>query len=280
MEIGAKVLPTRDGNLRQGLDVASWLQEGLLDFVVPTIYLDRQTDPNFPFEWLVELSRGTDCEVYPTLQRVVRGLDLSDGRYKPSSLDLYAGLDHLRAGAASYWDRGADGIYMLFLKWPHGEAERTALTQVQDPDLLKRKPKHYVHRRHRDESAKLGYESTLLAHIEEGGSHSLKIYVADDVSNIEATLRLRMIWSTTLDEVTVSVNGVAISLESAVRNELDAYVAAWLEIPVPDGVLVHGWNEVSLALNARPATLDLPIAWESAELVILHPTPLASSPIP
>jgi len=280
IEIGAKVLPTRAGNLAQGLDVASWIQEGLLDFVVPTIYNDRQLDPNFPFEWLVELSNGTDCEVYPTLQRAVRGLDIADGRQKPNALDLHAGLDHFRAGAASYWDRRADGIYMLFLKWPHGPEQRNVLTEVHDPDLLKRKPKHYVLRRHDDGSAKYDYKSSLKAQIEVGQSRSVSLHVADDVSDVEAILKLRLVWSTTLDELTVSVNGTSIPLDAATRNELDGYLAARLEVPVPDGVLIHGWNEISLALDARPPTLDLPIVWESAELLIGHPTPQDSSEIP
>ena len=280
MEIGAKVLPTRAGNLAQGLDIVSWVQGGLIDFVVPTIYQDRQLDPNFPFEWLVELADGTDCEVYPTLQRAVRGLDIADNRHVPSALDLHAGIDHFRAGAASYWDRRADGIYMLFLKWPYGPEQRGALTEVHDPDLLQRKPKHYVVRRHDDESAKFDYSSSLKAQIEEGQSHSVKLYVADDVSDVEAKLKLRMIWSTTLDKLTVSVNDKSLPLDSATRNELDAYLAAWLEVPVPDGVLAHGWNDISLTLDSRPSTLDLPIYWESAELLIEHPTPLASSEIP
>ena len=56
IEIGARILPTRAGNLAQGLDVAAWIQDGLLDFVVPTIYQDHQVDANFPFEWLVDLA--------------------------------------------------------------------------------------------------------------------------------------------------------------------------------------------------------------------------------
>ena len=83
IEIGAKVLPTRAGNLAQGLDVAAWVKDGLLDFVVPTIYQDHQVDPNFPFEWLVDLADGTGCQVYPTLQRAVRGLDIADNRMEP-----------------------------------------------------------------------------------------------------------------------------------------------------------------------------------------------------
>ena len=231
IEIGAKVLPTRAGNLAQGLDVAAWVQDGLLDFVVPTIYQDHQVDPNFPFEWLVDLADGTDCQVYPTLQRAVRGLDIADNRMDPNSLELHASIEHLRAGAASFWERGADGIYMLFLKWPHGPEQRTIFTEAHDPDLLRRKPKSYVVRRHDDESARFGYESQLRTTLEEGaGPQSVRLYLADEPRQASATLRLRLIWSTTLDKLTVRVNGNPLSVATARRTELDAYLAASLEI--------------------------------------------------
>ena len=150
------------------------VKDGLLDFVVPTIYQDHQVDPNFPFEWLVDLADGTDCQVYPTLQRAVRGLDIADNRMEPNSLELHASIEHLRAGAASFWNRGADGIYMLFLKWPHGPEQRTIFTEAHDPDLLRRKPKSYVVRRHDDESARFGYESQLKATLEEGRWSSVR----------------------------------------------------------------------------------------------------------
>ncbi|MFP6641242.1 MAG: family 10 glycosylhydrolase, partial [Myxococcota bacterium] len=68
---GARVLPTLQANLDVGLDVASWMEEGLLDFVVPNFYVDEQMDADFPFEWLVEGARGTRCKVFPALQRHV-----------------------------------------------------------------------------------------------------------------------------------------------------------------------------------------------------------------
>ena len=281
IEIGAKVLPTRAGNLAQGLDVAAWIQDGLLDFVVPTIYQDHQVDPNFPFEWLVDLADGTGCHVYPTLQRAVRGLDIADNRMAPNSLELHASIEHLRAGAASFWDRGTDGIYMLFLKWPHGPEQRTIFTEAHDPDLMRRKPKRYVARRHDDESAKFGYESELKATLEEGaGPQTVRLYLADDPQDTAATLRLRLIWSTTLDKLSMRVNGQPLSLDAAKRTELDAYLAAWLEIALPPDTLAHGWNEISLALDTRPAGLGAPIVWESAEIAIEHPTPRASFGMP
>ena len=280
-EIGARVLPTQAGNLAQGLDVAAWIQEGLLDFVAPTIYQDHQVDANLPFEWLVDLADGTECHVYPTLQRAVRGLDIADDRMEPNSLELHATIEQLRAGAASFWDRGADGIYMLFLKWPHGPEQRTIFTEAHDPDLLRSKPKSYVVRRHADLSAQFGYESQLKATLEEGeGPQTVRLYLADDPQHAAATLRLRLIWTTTIDAMTLHVNGKPLSLDSARRTQLDAYLAAWLELGVPRDTLIHGWNEISLSLDARPSGLGAPVVWEGCEIVIEHPNPQASFGMP
>ncbi len=281
VEIGAKVLPTRPGNLAQGLDVAAWIEEGLLDFIVPTIYQDHQVDPNFPFEWLVNLADGSDCRIYPTLQRAVLGLDIADNRMQPKSLELHASVEQLRAAAASFWDRGADGIYMLFLKWPHGPEQRAIFTEAHDPDLLRPKPKTYVVRRDDDESAQFGYESQLKATLEEGDApKSVRLYLADDPTQAFAALRLRLIWSTTLDTLSLEVNGSSLSLDNARRTELDAYLAAWLEIDLSPGVLVRGWNDIALSLDARPPGLGAPIVWEGAEIVIEHSTPQASFGMP
>ena len=68
---------------------------------------------------------------------------------------------------------------MLFLKWPHGPEQRTIFTEAHDPDLMRRKPKRYVARRHDDESAKFGYESELKATLEEGaGPQTFRLYLA------------------------------------------------------------------------------------------------------
>ena len=45
--LAARVLPTPAGNVAAGLDVAAWIQEGLLDFAVPSPYVDEQFD-GFP----------------------------------------------------------------------------------------------------------------------------------------------------------------------------------------------------------------------------------------
>ena len=46
--LGARVLPTREGNMAAGMDVTAWIERGCLDFVVPTVYQDRQLDADLP----------------------------------------------------------------------------------------------------------------------------------------------------------------------------------------------------------------------------------------
>ena len=80
--------------------------------------------------------------------------------------------------------------------------------------------------------------------------------------------------------MTLHVNGNPLSLDAARRTQLDAYLAAWLELELPSDTLVHGWNEISLSLDTRPAGLGAPIVWEGVEIDIEHPTPRASFGMP
>ena len=41
--VGARVYPTEEINLSQGMDVRQWLCDGLLDFVIPNMYADVST---------------------------------------------------------------------------------------------------------------------------------------------------------------------------------------------------------------------------------------------
>ena len=277
---GARVLPTLSGNLAVGMDVPSWVEQGLVDFVVPNVYLDRQIDPDFPFEWLVDITRETECEVYPILQRGVRGLDIRDGRVA-SSLDVHASLEQYRAGAAAYWAKGADAIYVTFLRWPPGSEQRHILSEIHDPDQLKEKSKHYVIRRHHDESDKYGYSTPLKSTLTAGSrGQTAGFFVADEPDTAAARLRIRLTGSTSLDSLVVSFNGDVLPPAKCIRTDLDGYYGAWLEYPLVGGALLKGRNEVGVVLNSRPQYLTESIIWESAELLVGYSSPRASSPMP
>ena len=63
--LGARVLPTPQANAETGLDIADWIADGLVDFLVPAVYGPIQMDVNFPFEWLVDLTAGNPVRGLP-----------------------------------------------------------------------------------------------------------------------------------------------------------------------------------------------------------------------
>ena len=207
--LGARVLPTVNGNRAAGLDVPSWIERGLLDFVVPNFYGCNELDTNFPFEWLVELAAGTDCKVYPAMQSRIQG----DGPAKQSgvnSLGEYpADKAHYYAGAAAYWDKGADGIYLPWLRYPHG-SHHQLLSEIQDPDVVRRRPKHYVVPRGMENAVRHAYDAPLpltLTTGSEAPGQIVPIYVAGCDRGQPALLKLRLMNVSAKDSITVSLNG-------------------------------------------------------------------------
>ena len=154
--IGARVYPTEQMNIAQGLDVRTWLERRLVDYVVPMFYLDFTLDPDMPFEWLVEAAHQSEVSVYGMLAPYV------ENEQTGSSESVYAGPTHLRAAGANYRDRGVDGLYTWFMKWPLGDAERRALTELGDGDLSLNSDKHYILHRRSAEAAELGYDAVSV----------------------------------------------------------------------------------------------------------------------
>ena len=70
--VGVRILPTEEMCLRAGLDVRTWLQQGLVDFVVPLFYPVMVLDPDMPIDWIVQAAHEADVSVYGMLQPYVR----------------------------------------------------------------------------------------------------------------------------------------------------------------------------------------------------------------
>jgi hypothetical protein len=266
------VLPTRDGNLAAGLDVPTWIHEGLLDFVVPNFYGSQNLDADFPFEWLVQLTRETECKVYPALQARIQGDDPVLHGHDYSVGTHMAEKGHYHAGAAAYWDKGADGIYLPWFRYPNG-ANQQILSEIHDPDTLREKPKHYVVRRHDDAAAAQGYDSPLPLSLltgSEAPGQIVRLYIADDTERAHACLKLRLADWSPADSMTVSVNGQP--LPAPTRRQRYGYLYDWLEFDLPSGALRRGTNEVGMAMHGRPPRLDGQVTVESVEVVVTYST--------
>ncbi len=107
-----------------GFDVRAWLAEGLLDgLVLGSGVIDIEV------EAFRELADGTGIPVYPCIYGW-------PSRYMPGPPELIRGL------AATYWDQGADGLYLS--NWfPHQEGfafQVELLSQIGEVETLRGRP--------------------------------------------------------------------------------------------------------------------------------------------
>ena len=125
-QVGARIYPTEAMNLASGLDVRTWLEEGLIDYVTPMLYGYPFIDTHLPIDWLVEAAHGAGASVYPMIQPITKA---SAPGVPGAGSYQYATAAMMRAAAANYWHRGADGMYTQSLKWPLGDEQRRIQTR-------------------------------------------------------------------------------------------------------------------------------------------------------
>ena len=256
IELGARLFPSLKANNEAGFDIQNWFEEGLLDFAVPNVYAQLPIDPDFPFEWMIELARPHGCEVYPALGPM---LGESGG---------YATVEHYRAAAAAYWRRGADALYLPWYPWPIGSEQRQILTEIGDPDVLGGKPKRYSVAPKQESSVAFGYEAQLPVPLAVGADvppTTVNIYVADDPLLAVATLTLKLAESTSHDGMTVTLNGNELLTVDATYTPF-GYSYSTMEFHPEPGALREGGNEISVALLSRPPMLSSTVVLQGVEI--------------
>ena len=97
LPLGVRVPQTLEECDYLGFDLAIWIKEGLVDYVVPSDFL--HLDTNIKVEEFVNLTEGTDCKIYPALFPFSSG-----GRVRMVTLAQY------RAAAQNFYAHGADGV--------------------------------------------------------------------------------------------------------------------------------------------------------------------------
>ena len=143
----ARVPNTIDGAERLGLDVRTWVSEGLVDILIPaTLYAaDLEEDIT---EW-VELARGTGVQIVPAIEAGYRAGHtggVTRSHYNPPAI-LPLDLDMINAVAARHWRNGADGMYLFNFfasAAVYGLDTRPALDDIGNPVRLRYKNKKNV----------------------------------------------------------------------------------------------------------------------------------------
>ena len=121
--LAVRVPPTLADSTRVGVDVAQWMDEGLVDIVVVGGgFIPFET----PVEEFVRAARGTDCLIYGCIEAT-----------------RYIDEKHLRALASRWWHDGADGIYLYNFYTMAAEWNQRIFEQLSDPAAMTRLDKCY-----------------------------------------------------------------------------------------------------------------------------------------
>ena len=270
--LAARVHPVEDSNLAVGMDVRTWLSEGLVNLVIP--YLggmgDKLVDSQPSFGWLAEAAHQAGAWLYSPIGRTPY-----DDRYGGATVEMD------RAAATNARAAGADGLYLEALPWPHTEREYMTLRELGDPDIYARKAKHYLLAPGGDgpDSAPLGRPLPIT--LEEGVPAKVPIIVGDELDSAREdgeleplTLGVRVVQTCPEDRLTFLFNGHDLPLGSArvrtyyggivpyaahgggLPERIDTYY--WFHFDLPPDLVRQGENdlEVTMDRHFRPFTAD------------------------
>jgi hypothetical protein len=270
-QVGVRVYPSEELNERAGLEVATWLQEGLVDFVVPMVYSCFVLDANMPIDWIVAAAHAKQIPVYGMLQPYYGTGQRSNTKVEHATPAM------MRAAAANFWQAGVDGLYTWFMPWPLGPSERRILTEIGDPDLVQEANKHYFLRRAGNPDS-FDYQAHLpveIANADPEKRYKIPFTVADNPANdrIQHTLlKLNITNLVTPDHLEVLLNG-ALLPPTACRRSIrpyDSFTGQWLTFDLAGIPLQQGANILEIALCGRPAGFVGGVVVEDMEIIVAY----------
>jgi len=250
--------------LHLGLDVETWLREGLVDIVVAGGYVHLA-----PWEEMIELGHAHGVPVYPCISasrlrcRVAQPLE--------RELLLW------RGEALGAWGAGADGLYLF----NHFEDGPASFLRNADADWLRELPRVYAPNPGVPEKW-LGRElaagfGLLPLSVAEGEAREATLYVNEEVSvgaGTEVSLRVRLSRLADADSVKVAFNGAPVpalrasplSGRKISHCEVLGMPGIWVECPLEPAALKRGGNRV--AVQCRRWTGAEPLEFQDVQLEV------------
>jgi hypothetical protein len=275
--IGARVYPTPELNAAAGLEVETWIEEGLIDYVVPLVYGYMTLDPNMPIQWLVDAAADTETSIYAMLQPYY----CEENR--PLTQRIYASAAMYRAAASNALKMGVDGLYAWFMHWPLESAERAILTELAHPEQLARKDRHYVLRRAVEATGDHDYPAQLPLAFDPASdlgqprqiTFTIAERLADEPNATSVNLRLAFTDLVAADRLALSLNGQSLAdtrLRRWPMREIDPYSGQWVELDLRAMPPTCGENVLEVTLLERPSDLPGTLILEDVELLIGYDT--------
>lgn len=262
LALSIRVHPIEQACLDAGMDVRTWIREGIVDWVTPfgdVLILD----PAPHFGWMVEEASRSGVGIYPPI-----GRDTYDDRYHGVTIEM------ARAAAGNYHAAGADGMYLADLQWPHTKTEYEIMRELADPDVYARKTKHYSVPPASARPDPHLPPRVLPVILDEGVTASVPVRVHDDFNSARSdgelervTLGIRLVQPHPNDEIAYAINGCELSQAEAkvthfygglvsympVKMGMEQRINThyWYEFDVPRDVIRNGDNLVEVSMERR-----------------------------
>jgi len=256
--------------MNAGIDVRRWLRDGLLDILI--VGHVRGNKHRLPVEEYVEEARDTGVEV------IAQNLVLFMQPRPASARLLWGERDYYstamcRATAAIHWRAGSDGVYLfnnhLIQANRDLDYDRQPWKEVADPDLIARKDKHYLVDRR-----EMGMGPLPVKLDQPGDEVEVSVDIADDLESAiregaleEVTLRLMVEQLTSLDELRIELNGVA--LDTSLARIRLLYNDTWLDFDVTT-LLRQGENSLIVSVVSRNPRIGCELHLSSVEVLVSY----------
>ncbi len=279
--VAARVAGSLEMCRRIGYDIPAWIEEGLVDILIPAGNAGTETDADV--EEFVELCAGTPVVVYPGFDGGVPGI--------PSGPEDAGTRDRMtvRGIASKYYRAGAHGMYVF--NWHANEqTRRENLTQLGSAQTLTGTDKIFAatnryilnegewrgaYRRDRI----LGEVPVTLKSTLTGDGPTIRLDVADDLVAEVTTLQLRLRFTEWVhgDEVKVLWDGDTLSspdITYCIADEPNAIGQVgpdvWYRFDMDPTVVTTGLHHVKVILHKRHPQVASDLILTDAEVLVRY----------
>jgi len=219
--LGVRVPQTLEECEYLGFDLATWIKEGLVDYVVPSDFM--HTNTNMRTDDFVKLAKGSNCKIYPALHNRI-SMDGPNEHYRLMT------LANFRAAAQNFYAFGADGIspynyqfsferrafahrssaYAAYM-WP---AALGWLRELRYPEEVSQRDRHYLFYAVWKKPLKSpsGFSNDDNIYIDRAGSElqgSRRFRMAEDFSNpkLRTTMQFKVLGLAEGETLKIRLNG-------------------------------------------------------------------------
>ncbi len=282
--LGVRIPQTFEECEQLGYDVAAWIKEGLVDFVVPSDFFF--IDLNTKVAEFVKLTEGTNCKVYPAVHP---GIGVGYEAH-------YHNVTTYRAAAHSFYAGGASGVQAYNYQyhwlpaydpgrkylWP---AALGFLTELKNPVDIARHDRHYLFNPLWPGGCQTGFrhdDRIRLSRSDPRGSQRFRLYENLQDPKLSALMQLKAVGLGEDGAIRIRINGEPVDDRLIVTKRVNkgqdsikgkkqpAFVRHTIQLnsPADPVAIIRGDNELTVELEPGEGNGDGAVTIDDLEIYV------------